>query len=272
MNRLLENRMMLRTTAMALLAAGLMPTVSAQTTDKAPEDSWQFSAGVGLVNRPKYAGSSDSKTQLLPLLSASYGRYFIGSVPGSGVPFGLGAYLYRGAQFRTGVALGGGFSKARKEPDDERLRGLGDIDNAARASIFSSYTLDWFTFRNSISADISGKNQGVLATLDFEGKYRMTDKLALSAGPGLTWGNGDYTQTFFGVDDGQSARSGLQRYTAKSGVNTLRFSLGAEYALTRQWGIAARATLARLHGDAAGSPITASKSQNTYGVFANYRF
>ena len=37
-------------------------------------DSWRFSAGVGLVSQPKYPGSADTKTTVLPVFSAHYGR------------------------------------------------------------------------------------------------------------------------------------------------------------------------------------------------------
>ncbi|PAT00754.1 MAG: hypothetical protein BSR46_01220 [Candidatus Dactylopiibacterium carminicum] len=268
-------------TAAALASTVIWHGAHAQTTTAAPatktdaasDDGWKFMIGAGAANRPKYPGASERKTQFVPMISASYGRYFIGGVPGSGAPAGLGAHLYRSTNTRIGLAVGVGFSKARKESDDERLRGLGDIDNATRAALFASHTmLGWLTFAGSVSADVSGKDQGVLATFDVEGKYRVTERLALSAGPGLTWADSDYTQTFFGIDSGQSARSGLPTYTAKSGLNLLRFSVGAEYALDRQWGLAARASFARLQGDAADSPITASRAQNTYGIFATYRF
>lgn len=234
---------------------------------------WRFMLGAGVVSRPEYPGSDSNQTRFAPLLSASHGRYFFGGLPVPGLAVGAGAYFIQTPETRLGLVIGTGISKAREESDDERLRGMGDIDAATRAALFASHkTHDWLTWSSSISADVSGKDQGIIATLDAEAKYRVTDRLAFSAGPGLTWASDDYTQTFFGVSADQSARSGLQAYTAKSGLNLLRFSVGAEYGLSRQWGISARASFARLQGDAADSPITRKRSQNTYGLFTSYRF
>ena len=250
-----------------------MGTSSNDVTSDTTGTQWKFVVGMGGANRPKYPGASESRTQFVPLISASYDRYFFGGVPGSGAPAGMGLYLYRSQETRIGLAVGTGFSKARKESDNARLRGLGDIENATRLALFAAHTMDgWLTLASSVSADVSGKKQGVIATFDAEGKYRVTDRLALSAGPGVTWANRDYTQTFFGVNPEQSARSGLPGYTAKSGLNLVRFSVGADYGISPQWKLVARASFARLQGDAVDSPITSKCSQNVYGLYASYRF
>jgi outer membrane protein len=207
---------------------------------------------------------------VLPLLSATYGRYFFGGTPGSGIPVGLGAYLIKNEHWQAGVGIGGGFTKLRKESDSARLRGLGDIDNTLRASVFGAYTVDWLSVRGAMSADIGGKKQGLQGTFDVEGKYQLTDQLSLSAGPGLVWGDSKYTQTLYGIDAGQSARSGLSQYTAGSGINTVRFSVGAAYRLTRNWNLGTRVSVSKLRGAAANSPIVEKTSQTSVGVFAGY--
>ncbi|WP_394788535.1 MipA/OmpV family protein [Rhodoferax sp.] len=235
-------------------------------------DSWKFSAGLGLVSQPKYPGSGDTKTSVLPMLSANYGRYFIGGVPGAGVPAGVGAYLVQDAHWRVGVGLGINLDKPRKQSDSARLNGLGDIDATTLGSVFASYSDSWWKVGGNVITDLGGKDQGTRVSFDLEAKYSPMDRLMLTAGPGLTWADGKYTQTFFGVDAGQSARSGLASYTAQSGINSVSFNLGASYQLTSQWGLGARFSASSLRGDAADSPITEKKSQNTFGVFANYRF
>jgi MipA family protein len=235
-------------------------------------DSWKFGIGAGVMSGPRYPGSSERKTTALPLLSASYGRYFIGGLPGAGVPAGLGVNLVNRSDWKFGVGLGVDLTKPRKESDDARLTGLGDISGTPHGTVFGSYSHDWFKIRGNVITDIGGKHEGTQASLDFEGKYQVTPAFSLSAGPGLTWADKRYTQTFFGVDQTQSLNSGLAPYTAGAGLNMLRFSVGAEYALSRSWFVGARASLGTLRGDARDSPITASKSQNTFGLFGAYHF
>jgi outer membrane protein len=208
----------------------------------------------------------------LPLLSASYGRYFIGGLPGAGIPAGIGVNLIDRSDWKFGLGLGIDIDKPRRESDDPHLKGLGDVQGTPHGAMFGSYSHDWFKVRGNVITDIGGKHEGTQASLDVEGKYQVTPRFGVSAGPGLTWADKKYTQTFFGINQTQSLASVLAPYDAGAGLNTLRFSVGAEYALSRSWFVGARASLGTLRGDARNSPITESKAQNTFGLFGIYHF
>jgi outer membrane scaffolding protein for murein synthesis (MipA/OmpV family) len=235
-------------------------------------DGWHFTVGAGVLSLPEYPGASDRKFEPIPLLGASYGRYFIGTVPEANTPLGMGAYLYKDSHWQLAALLSYDFIQPRDQSDDARLQGLGDISRTAHAGLFGSYTLDWFTARGSVMTDILGKHEGTVATLGLEGKYQPVDALTLSAGPGLTWGSSQYNRTFYGVDLGQSQRSGLPKYTPEAGVASLDVSVKADYRLSRQWDVGATLIAARLRDDVSGSPIVEKKTQVTYGLFSGYRF
>ena len=261
--------------ALLMLAGSALIVQDAQAQarlEQATDDSWRFSAGLGVFSRPKYPGSGDSEVVAVPLVSANYGRYFIGGTPGAGFPFGVGFNLIQNDNWRFGVALGGELTKPRKASDAPILRGWGDISETALASVFAAYTQDWLTIRGFLVSDIGGNDQGTRIAVDVEGKYPVNDRLTLSAGPGITWANGKYSQTFYGISARQSLIAGVPPYAADSGLNTVRFSVGAQYQLSAQWSVGASVTAAWLQGDAENSPITEDKSQNTYGIFASYRF
>lgn len=254
-------------------ALSLLVCLSGSGAAFAADDGWHVIAGAGGLDRPRYPGSADRRSQLLPMVSASYGRFFLGGAPGSGSPAGLGMYFHQDAQWRAGVSFAYDFVQPRKESDDRRrLHGLGDIDRTARATLFGSYTVDWFTVRGNVSSDIGGKDQGTTASLDLEGKYRWNDKLSFTAGPGVSWADGKHNRTFYGVDEVQSVRSGYAAYRPGSGLESLRFSLGADYRFGERWTIGARAIAARLQGDVADSPIVQKRMQNTFVAYAFYRF
>ncbi|EJL92081.1 outer membrane protein V [Herbaspirillum sp. CF444] len=235
-------------------------------------NSWRYSLMAGVANMPKYAGSSDQKFKAIGGFSATYGRYFIGAVDGGSTPFGVGAYFYNDEHWRVGAALSYDLSSARKESDDEtRLRGLGDIEKTAHATLFASYTRDWFGLRTVLSTDAGGKHQGTTVNVDLDGKYQPIEHLVLSAGPGLTWNSSQYNQTFYGITSQQSARSGLSAYSPRSGV-TLRVSVGANYQLNRNWNIGTRVGISRLPSEVANSPIVNNRNQVNYGISANYKF
>lgn len=259
------------TSALALaLCAGAVHA----DADDAPQgaDTWRYSLGLGAMSGPRFPGSSETRTHVLPLASASYGRYFIGGVPGAGVPVALGAYLLREGPFRLGVGLGGDLERPRKESDSPRLRGLGDIDRTALGAVFASYDTPWFVVRGNVVGDIGGKGEGTRASFDVAGRWSPVDRLTLLAGPGLTWADSKYTQKFFGISAAQSANSGLPQYSAGGGLNTIRFSVGGDYRLTPHWSLGASVTATSLRGDAENSPITEKKSRTNGGLFAFYRF
>jgi outer membrane protein len=183
---------------------------------------WRVAVGAGVANLPKYPGSGATQTRPLPLVSVRYGRFFIGGVPGAGTPAGLGVYLHENEHWSIGLAVGGDVIKPRKESDDVRLRGLGDISSTARGGVFGSYTLDWFTLRGSVLSDLGGNHAGTLASLDAEARYSPTNQLTLSAGPGLAWANTEYMQAFFGVNAAQAAHSSFAEYSPKSGIALVR--------------------------------------------------
>jgi outer membrane protein len=253
--------------AIALATAACGTAAFAQT----PQDSLQVVAGGALVSQPEYPGASKEKTRLLPVLQATYGRYFFGGLPG-GTGAGLGLALYRDDNLLAGVGLSADVNRPRKESDDARLHGLGDVTATTMATGFLIYSRDWMALKSSFSKDAGGKHRGELATLDLEIKYSPVDALVFSAGPGVTWADSKYNQAYFGIDATQSANSGRPMFHPQRGVNQVRMTIGANYRLTPQWSLLAKVSLAKLQGDAALSPIVEKRTQNSAGISAAYRF
>jgi outer membrane protein len=249
----------------------VQPPCSVADVTDAKETNWRLTLGAGLVSTPKFPGADSQRVHFLPMIGASYGRFFIGADPAAAGLGGIGVNLYQDAHWRLSTAISGGLAR-RKESDDPRLRGLGDVNRTASAGIGAAYTQDWFTLRASIRSDILNRGQGTLARFDARARHRINEHWVVYAGPGLTWANNRYSQTFFGVNTAQSAASGVRLFNAGSGLNSVRFSLGTGYRFDNHWGVGAFATLSRLQGDAASSPITQSTSQRFFGTSVNYRF
>jgi MipA family protein len=239
----------------------------------AQEGDARAALGGGVAVVPRYPGSDRHETRLSPVISVSFGRFFIGGDPAAGGGGGgVGLRLYADRRWAFGAALSPEFRRAREESDDPRLQGLGDVDGTVRATLFAGYRYAWLALRASVSPDIGGENQGTLARFDALVRHAAGERLVFSAGPGVTWASGQYMRTFFGIDAAQSARSGLPQYEAGRGWNSLRFAIGVNYIATKDWSAGARAARALLVGDAADSPVTASRSQDTFATFLTYRF
>lgn len=250
-----------------MVAVGLFLTGTAAAASDAA--GLRMSIGSGVITAPEYPGSEQQRALAVPVVTASYGRFFLGDPAGAG--YGIGAELFRagGWQFGSSLAFDG---TRRREADDARLTGLGDVKETARAGLFGVYSGARFLIRANVMSDVGGENQGTLARLDSLAHFRPAEGFSLLAGPGITWGNERYARTFFGVDESQSARSGLARHEAGSGIQSTRFSFAAQYERRRDWSVGAMLALSRLQGDAADSPITADRSQTFGGLIASYRF
>jgi outer membrane protein len=233
---------------------------------------WNVGIGLGTINVPRYPGSRDDYTHVIPAISLGYGRFFLGGLPGSGSTLGLGAYLARTEHFQVGVSVGGEVRKPRQASDDPILRGWGDIARTERGAAFANYNIDWFNVHGYVSTDIGGKHEGTIASLSFDARIHPLRQLTLSAGPELLWGDTKYTQTFFGITAAQSAIADISPYAVKSGINMVRFGVGADYLLTQHWMLGAHVAYGKLQGDAADSPVTEDKTQHMIAAFAIYRF
>ena len=208
----------------------------------------------------------------MPVIGASYGAFFFGGDPGSGGG-GMGVNLVRDPAWRFGFSLAPGFGRARRESDHPSLAGMGDIDRATRATIFGGYTWRrWLSGTLRVSTDIEGKDHGTLALFDLNARWRVAERVFMSAGPGVTWADSDYTMTFFGVTPEQATRSTLPAYEAGGGWNAVRFGVGASYRIDAHWNVGARVSASRIVGDAADSPITRDRTPYGAALFASYRF
>ena len=225
--------------------------------------------GAGVDTVPKFPGSAHNRTQAIPALNLSYGRFSLG--PGEGGP-ALKFTAVDAAGLKAGVELTRSFRDLRRATDDPFLRGLGDVKAAARAGVFANYEYEWLSVYSNVLWDINGTRQGTLATLGATAEYHPTPAWRLTAGPKLVFGNNEYERTVYGVDALQSLNSGRAQYVPKGGLTEAGLDLGAMYLVTAHWSVGAAIGLTRLEGDSGKSPIVERKNQHDAVAFLAYRF
>jgi outer membrane protein len=234
----------------------------------------RFSVGAGIARTPLYPGSERYEPRVIPVLTVNFGRFFFGGESGgTGLPGG-GVNIVRDEHWRAGVGLliAGAFRKQREESDDASLRGMGDIERVLRGLAFVGYERDWYGLYARLATELRDKNQGTLVLVDALARRRVNERFTVDVGPGVTWADSEYMMTFFGVSAEQAARSALPQYRAQAGFYAIRFGAGGSYRIDRDWRVMLRASVARLEGDAAQSPITRDRMQYTVGVLAAYEF
>lgn len=230
------------------------------------------SVGAAIATAPLYPGSRDSRTRIFPVIDARHGRWYVGPVPASPNVLGIGVDVARDEGLRLGAALTGDIRSLRREEDADRLAGLGDVERTQRANVYTAWSAPRYELRGNVARDIRGRDLGTVVQLEADLRFRPWASWMLSVGPSIAWVDDDYAQTVFGVDEAQSAASGLRRFDARGGLMLLRMNASIVRRIDEHWSLGARGSVARLRGDASDSPITERESQPSLMFFGSYRF
>lgn len=255
----------------------LLPTlVGAQEVAGKPSNSkqsdWDISLGLGAGVKPTFEGSDRYSVQAMPLVNVVYKDMISLGING------LNAYWRNGP-----LRIGAGLTYNSGRPDskengvlgsqgDDRLRGMGGIDTALGLKAFASYRLGIVDVSASVTKYTGGNNNGVVSDVGIAMPYRLTNELTVTPHTGLTWGNRDYMQTFFGVTSAQSANSGFAKYSVGAGIKDIKAGIDANYRLDKNWFLNLRTDVKQLVGKAADSPISFSDTGVTAMAAIGYRF
>lgn len=253
---------------LALIPAWAAPAAEPPTS----QSGWSFSLGGGFGIGPKFEGASRTEATPLPVASAQWQSgstwgttFFAGTDRGLGVSFG------DEESFVFGVAMsyGGG----RKEKDDPRLRGLGNIDASVLGGVFLDVPLGPISFRIDTQSDLSGET-GTTVNFGLGAGLPITERLSLGASAFATWADADHMAAYFSVTRRQAQRSQarLRRFDADAGFKSVTFGLDATYAFTPNLHLGLSAGVVNLIGDAAQSPISSRDVQPTFSVSLVFSF
>lgn len=271
----------------ATLAGTPLPGLAmAQDDDKAGStiayaDSthrWDVTVGAGVGVRPTYEGSDRYTTIAVPYAEATYNDWL------SLGHNGLNAYVTKG-NLRFGGGVTGASGRLDRDsdnllkPGDDRLKGLGEIQGAPGLRAFASYKLGRVNLGGSItrfygSADHRNdpKNEGLLVSVGAAIPFQPTAKLTITTAVGATWADTQYTQTFFGVTEAQSAHSRFAPFNASSGLKSVDVDLSISYRFNRHWSVQSLMQMKVLSGDAAESPVAFAGNDASFFTPINYHF
>ena len=257
-----------------LLFASVRLTAVAHAQDAgAAELGGHIVLGAGV--KPEYEGSEDYETTMLATGKLEYGSYYL---------------EIQGAALRVNVSPLGNidfgpsvsFNQGRDNVENERVARMRDIDDTVEAGAFVKIPVrrlfnkrDRLEFDLEFLADTGSVHEGYKVNFGLSYKYLLTKRLHLGASLFAAYADGDYTQTYFGVDADNSLRSGLPQYEADGGFKDAGIGVNALYRVNRNWGVTAIARYKQLLGDAADSPIVdkeGSAGQAMVGIGLLYRF
>ncbi|TCK42062.1 outer membrane scaffolding protein for murein synthesis (MipA/OmpV family) [Paraburkholderia sp. BL8N3] len=254
--------------ALPFIASACLASAHAQEpgAEASAHSKWKVSIGPGVMVTPVYPGSQRLELIPLPSLDISYDdRIF-----SQGLDV-LGVNALKGDAYHVGAAVTFDFV-SRKESDDARLRGLGNVHSGPKLKLFADYSVSLLTGSVALYQDIGGTGQGMQISTDLAANLPLTERLLVSVGPGFTWANSVYARTLFGVSPQQSAASGMPQFDATSGIRDVHLNAYASYDFTKHWTASLLVTTGWLQNFAAHSPITERRTELNAFAAVNYRF
>ncbi|MEQ8233874.1 MAG: MipA/OmpV family protein [Gammaproteobacteria bacterium] len=247
--------------------AGMLPRVP---------PGWRVGIGLAPVVSPVFEGADDYGFSIFPDLRFQYRDRFFASVP-EGIRYRAinGPRLKAGpiARIRFGREEDDGGSPFLVSGSVDGLDGLGDVDAAAELGGFVSYQLAAWRARAELRHGLGG-HEGVIGdlSLDYTGGARG---VRYAVGPRLRFGSADFVDTYFGISAAQSARSGLPRFDADGGLNSVGIGASVVVPYGERLTLVAFGGYDRLLGDIADSPLVeqrGSANQLAAGVSLSWQF
>lgn len=231
---------------------------------------WTVMIGAEVTSIPDFEGAKGSKLSAVPIFSIRRS----GSVdqfrsPRDNVSIALVDF----GDVRAGLA--GKYVASRKANNYSELYGLGDVSAAFEVGGFIEYfPVDWLRLRNETRQGFGG-HHGVVSDFSADFIVPVSRSLTFSAGPRFTWESTKATAPYFGIDAGQALASGLPQFDAKGGAHSAGAGAQVKYQFNPQWEVHSYVEYDRLLGDAANSPLVATRgsvNQTRFGVGASYSF
>ena len=209
--------------------------------------------GVGGAFMPEFEGAEDNEFRPVPIVSIQNFYGFNLSVDGLSYTLVEMGGRPQGWTFTAGPLVG--LADSRDQDDSDALDGLGDVDFGVDLGLFSRATYGPVMLDLTVTQEVADGHGGLLATVGAGTRVPVTDRLSLAPRVSTTWADDSYMDSFFGVDAGQSAASGLDAFDAGAGFKDISIQLGSSYRLTESIALRGSLGYSRLVGDAADSPI-----------------
>lgn len=229
-----------------------------------PRPEWEGALGVTASYRPEYSGGNRQVSKLSPALFLRYGRLTITNASGfvtrraDDVVRGLGLDMVRSERVRLNVSLR--FDRGRSEDTSSALTGLGNIRQTVRVRTSASWRLDGpWRLGASWSFDMLGRGGGNLGDISGAWEQQLAPHSTVTLGATLTAAGDRYLQSYYGISEEQSVRSGYPVYTPKAGARDMSLFANIRHDLSPEWATLAGLSATRLLGPAAASPLTTQR-------------
>jgi len=222
----------------------------------AQDHSFSFALRGGVKTTPDYPGASSYGTQ--PNLGFAFGAVKWGKI---NIGNGIGDIPDNGLSFRPALKV----IRSRQAADNVELAGMTDIDTAVELGLGMTYRQERWMAYGEVRKGVAG-HSGTTGTLGADLIFRPDARLTITAGPRVSFGDGNYASTYFGVTAAEAGATGFGAFNAGGGALGAGIAVEATYKLSDVWSFNGLVGYEKLLGDAADSPITLNGSADQWTV------
>jgi outer membrane protein len=260
-----------------LICAGFTAEAAAQDLDAdivvVPEKelgAGNVFLGLGLGFAPDYEGSDDYGVVPLPLAGVRFDNhmYIIWAANRLQVNL-IPSPTWRGGL--TSQYIG----KRDSDVDSKKVGDLDEVDASFMLGGFLGFETERWRGAIEAMADVADGNDGSIVRLKAGYKIPISKVWACSINAFTTWADDDYMESYFGIDQANSLKSGLHTFKADSGIKDVGVTVPVLYSPWEHWGILGVVSYKRLFGDAEDSPVVdneGDENQFVGGALLLYKF
>ncbi len=252
------------------LASLPLAATAAEVPPAGPGSSLTVGAGIG--SAPRFPGSSENQTAVLPLLDYQHESGFFASTR-RGIGWGGGS---ESITYSLAVAARG---ERREKPrrmlgagnGGKELQGMGDVKASALGALGVGLRLgSRFGLNALLELPLTQRDNGRALHLGGSVLLLKSGQDELSLDATLSHGDGRYMRTYFGVSAQQSQKSGYAAFTPRAGFHKAELTLGWNHRIDDRWGLTVMGGVSRLLDDAAASPLARRRTAPQAGVLLTY--
>lgn len=236
----------------------------------APPAQTSWSGGLSTRSWPSAPGSRARSNDLLPaveVLTPEGG--FVSTDLGVGwnlVPWVADADTAR--TWQAGARLWPQFGR----PSRVTPKGVDRLGSRVTTEAFANVqATSWLMLQSGFSWGSGRRHDGELLELGLTSGLPFGDEL-IAVTLGATAANGAHLRSSYGIGPGESRASGLPAWRPRAGMMDWSVALSGEHKFSGHWSVSGQWLDARLVGDASRSPLTTSRTQQTFSASLWYRF
>jgi outer membrane protein len=226
--------------------------------------------GLGVGFAPDYEGSDDYQPVPLPYAGVKFDNHMSIVWAANRLRVNLiPSPMWQGGLTAEYIA------KRDDDVDNNKVGDLDEVDTSLMVGGFLGFDTDRWTGSLEAMADVAGGNDGSIVRLRAGYKMPVNKAWRFSINAFTTWADDDYMEAYFGIDEKNSLKSGLDTFKADSGIKDIGLTVPVVYSPWDHWSIMGVAAYKRLLDDAEDSPVVddeGNKNQFVAGALLVYRF